>query len=557
MSPTFDRIIHIRTYLDKKSKTELIELLLDLVQGMDEPTRQRFWEHLAPPGMATADLRYPSPEDFLAELEEFAEKVADGEYFDEEAAAYYGDEDDYYHERDEYDLDDHTGLKALREFFHETNSYFDAGQFDVARQAYEILLSLTLDDTNETLGVPDPWEIIPHTPHDMVNRYFTALQLSQPQAEFFAQALSFLTFHEDATDLERFLELTGNENFPALQAYLEIWADQHLSQAGTLPVPGLALPLRLLLRLYQQAERSDQMLALWIRFRRMYPACYTPLLADRQTAEDWPAVLMYAQEALEIAPSPSHHYYRYDAWERPDALALRGYLAQAYSAMGDTLKAFELYLPALENTFDFETYSYARRLADAVSVEKRQAFVSQIAERLGQQGENQRYLLCQVYLSESRFDEAYALVAYLSGYNGMEESKLVAKAHLLATFGPVVDERMGSNLRDLYAKVEREEKESTRFLHRVLPRMSVPPHSVAIQRAEIIYRRLMQAHIENGRKTYETAAYYCALLGEIAYHEGRLPAFKQWYEEFMVTYKRFRALRADMDFKMSSVLRLR
>ncbi len=51
----------------------------------------------------------------------------------------------------------------------------------------------------------------------------------------------------------------------------------------------------------------------------------------------------------------------------------------------------------------------------------------------------------------------------------------------------------------------------------------------------------MQAHIDNGRKTYATGAYYCALLGEIAFHEGRLAAFKQWHEGFMEAYKRFRA----------------
>jgi hypothetical protein len=557
MSPTLDRIAHIRIYLDQKSKPELVELLLDLVQGMDESTRQRFWEHLAPPGMATADLRYPSSEDFLAELEEFAEKVSDGEYFDEEAAAYYGDEDDYYNERDEYDLADHAGLNALREFFHEADSYFDAGQFEVASLAYETLLSLVLGDTNETLGVPDPMEVFSQTPRQMVSRYLMALQLSQPQTEFFARALHFLTFYEDEIDLERFLELTGSENFPALRTYLEAWADQHISQAGSIPFYGLALPLRLLLRFYQQAEHTDLARALWIRFRRMYPACYTPLLADRQTAEDWPAVLIYAQEALEIASSPRPYYYRYDPWERPDTLTLRGYLARACSATGDSLKAFELYLPALDDTLSFETYSQARRLADAISVEKGQAFVRQIIDRLCQQGERQRYLLCQVYLSESRFDEAYALVAYLVGYNGMEESKLVAKAYLLSTFGPVPDERMGSNLRDLYAKVELEEKESSRFLHNTLPQMLVPSRSVALERSEKIYRRLMQAHIDNGRKTYDTAAYYCALLGEIAYHEGRLAAFKQWYEEFMEAHKRFRALRADMDLKMGPVLRLR
>ena len=35
---TPDRLVHIRAYLEKKSKKELVILLLNLVQGMDEPT---------------------------------------------------------------------------------------------------------------------------------------------------------------------------------------------------------------------------------------------------------------------------------------------------------------------------------------------------------------------------------------------------------------------------------------------------------------------------------------------------------------------------------------
>lgn len=63
-------------------------------------------------------------------------------------------------------------------------------------------------------------------------------------------------------------------------------------------------------------------------------------------------------------------------------------------------------------------------------------------------------------------------------------------------------------------------------------------------------------HIDNGRKTYATAA-SCALLGEIDLYEGRLAVCRQWYEDFMEGYKRFRALRAEMDQKVGSVLRSR
>ena len=201
---------------------------------------------------------------------------------------------------------------------------------------------------------------------------------------------------------------------------------------------------------------------------------------------------------------------------------MRGYLARAYAAIGQTEKAFDLYSPAFDESPSFDTYIQARRLADAVSADKGQAYTEQVINSLIGQGVQRRYLLCQLLLSESRFDEAHALVENLSGYQGIEESKLVAKAHLLSALGPQPDDRMGSNLKDLYTKVEQGEKEPLRFLRTTLPPTHAPERSIAIQRAEDIYRRLMQTHIDKGRKTYATAAYYCALLGEIAKHEGRL-----------------------------------
>jgi hypothetical protein len=116
---------------------------------------------------------------------------------------------------------------------------------------------------------------------------------------------------------------------------------------------------------------------------------------------------------------------------------------------------------------------------------------------------------------------------------------------------------MESNLRDLYNRVKQGEKEPLRFLRDALPQAPAVSRDTAIERVESIYRRLMQAHFDNGRKTYATGAYYCAMLGEIALHEGRLAAFRQWYEKYMEAYKRFRALRAEMDKKVGPVLRSR
>ena len=62
-----DALTQIRQHLANKSATELVDLLMDLAQQVEETTLRSFWEQLAPPGLATADLHYSSPEAFLAD----------------------------------------------------------------------------------------------------------------------------------------------------------------------------------------------------------------------------------------------------------------------------------------------------------------------------------------------------------------------------------------------------------------------------------------------------------------------------------------------------------
>ena len=89
------------------------------------------------------------PKIFWPNWKILADEVSEGKYYEEEAAIYYGE--DNYDETEAYDPDDHVGLKALRTFFHEADSYFDAGRFEVARQAYDMLLDLVSGNTDDTL----------------------------------------------------------------------------------------------------------------------------------------------------------------------------------------------------------------------------------------------------------------------------------------------------------------------------------------------------------------------------------------------------------------------
>ena len=564
-----DSIHRIQAYLEQKSSSELIALLLELVREMDEPTRQQFWTRLAPPGMATADLRYPSAEDFLAELEAFAAAVDDGKYYDEDAASYFAEDDDeyYYNDygdpEDEYDPADHKALKALRNFLAETSSYFDAGRYEVAARAYAILLEMLLEDAYETLGVPTPIAYLDEKAQALVENYFVALQRSAKFEEFLAQVLNFLEWHAalNSPFTKQFFEILSPSEQADLRAYLEKWVDKLERPAAgddVHPAQMRIVPFRLemLLHIYAQDGQNEAAYALWARLRKRCLPLYVPLLAAAEEAQNWPAVLEYGNEALSVAEPPPPVHLRRATWPMPDPFTVRTHLAHAYAAVGQAQQAFEMYLPVFEGDLRFATYAQACLLAENLGKGQRQQFVDQTIQKLQSEGAHRRYLLCQVYLSEQRFDDAYQQVVGLKGYTGMNETKLVAKAHLLAALGPQPDERMGANLCELYSKVETSDNDATQFLRRHDPLPTGLSRAAALQRTEGIYERLMQAHIDNGRKTYATAAYYCALLGEIAAHEGRLPAFVDWYDEFMQSYKRFRALRSEMEAKVGPVLKM-
>lgn len=550
-----DSIALLRVHLQDKSPDELITLLLDLIQQVDEPTRQQFWNRLAPPGLATADLRYPSSEIFLAELDEFATAVEQGDYFDEEAQAYYGEDpaDRDYHGL-EYNPDDHAGLRALRQFLTEADSYFQAGRYDVAAAAYQTLSAVTMDgDTYETLGVDSPLIELGQAPAPIVKRYLVALQQSHPSSEFYDAALNLLARHDQPyrSYTDYFLSLLGSDEQAGLCSHLENWADElNKQEMQTFPI-GIPLQLGLLIRLYTERGQADKAMAIQHRFRRRYLALYAPLLADRETAQDWSAVITYGQEVLATLPPTSGPTY-YTPHDRVDPAIVRTQVARAYEALGDPKQALAVYEPVFNDRNDYDTYVTARRLAEAIAPERGRGFTSQVIVKLRNQVPQSCYLLCQVYLSEGKFEQAYNLLGNGTGYHALDALKLVAKAHLLAAFGLEARPEMGPYLQEMYAKTAESDKEPVRFLRDYLPAEPNLSRTTALARAEDLYRRIMQLHIDNGRKTYATAAYYCALLSEIAAFDGRQAEFNQFYQELRRRYSRHRALQAELAAKVGN-----
>ena len=565
MSIERDNLLPVRTYLQGQTQDYLVDLLIDLVQAIDEPLRQRFWERLAPPQMATADMLYESPDAFLEALAAFETEVADGVYFDEDALEYYGQDPldrDYYEDKygDVYGFEPgtHTGLNKLEQFLTEAHSYYQAKQYEVAASAYSILMGVMMNASEETLGVYDPMGELGEDEEVLVRRYFKAVKESYSLRMFFERGIAYLarvnttSSYYDQKHEANFMALVGTDNRDALKMFLEKWAEVQAQREGSAWAMGMPYQVRLLTRLYEAENQQGKIQTLQRQLRHVYMALYEPLLAASEASKDWQTVVAYGQEVLAALPSEDVRGLRMQAiyWPRPAIHAgeVRKQMAHAYEALGKVEMALEVYRPVFDQNRDFERYGVVKRLLNKIDITQSEQLTTELVKALREELPDSLYFLCQLYLNEGQFVEAYKLVNTPSRYGALEATKLVAKAHLLMALGPLSAD-MGRYLKDLYNKVEVAEKEATQFLHNYLP-AEVPNRKATIARAETLYRSLMQMHIDNGRKTYAVAAYYCALLKDIALYEGRGGEFWQFYQELLGRYPRHRALRREMEEKV-------
>jgi hypothetical protein len=568
-----DTLTQIHQYLTDKSAHELVDLLMDLLQQIDEATRRRFWEQLAPPGLATADLCYPSPEAFLADVKTFVTAAAAREYYDDEAADYFGEDpvDRDYHVQqgyiDEYDITYHTGMSELERLLEAAGSYYEAGCFDVAADAYEQLLGLLLPDQGyELFGVDSPLSELGFNDRQLVEQLFVALrQSSATDPERFApRALAFLESCSGGwQDFPQYLIQScqaegAQEPVAALRRYLEEQAmelDSSPAPEGEWPVAPLSL--QLLIRLMRALDGPGAAVEWCTRFRFRYPDLYMPLLEGCTAREAWEELLRFGAEALAQPPRPRGGRYPHGD-QLPDLApgVVRHRMAWAQQQLGDLPAAFTHRRTIFEESARFEDYLATLDLAGQLGESVAQEYTAEVIAFLRKQT-NRRSLLCQVYLHAGQYESAFRAVKNLSGYGALNELKLVAKAHLLTGLHarPVNGEYLPKIRTDLDDSAAH--NEYARFLRDHLPKpdLTLPQRALYIQCAEHLYRNILETHIEAGSKRYETAAYYCALLAEIAVHAEHVDKFVEWYEDLLARHSRRWSLRKILDAKTRPVLK--
>ncbi|MCB0195205.1 MAG: hypothetical protein KDJ65_24870 [Anaerolineae bacterium] len=550
-SNTLDSITLLQAHLQDKSSDELIALLIDLVQQLDEPTRQHFLDNLTPSKPPPVELRSPSPETFLAQLDAFAEAVRQGDYFDEEMKSYFNKPLAYRPSQVyKYKAEDHIGLNAVRHFLTEADAYFQIEQYEVAATAYQTVLNLTVvDNPYATLGVGKPLRELGEDVGSLIKRTLIALQQSRPPSEFYEEALHLLTQFDqpDRPLIDDFVSLLNPHQQMEVCVRLEAWADElNQQELQTFPT-SIPLQLRLLIRLYVVQGRVDKAMAVQHRFRHRYTMLYGLLLDGCEIAQNWPAIITYGREALDVLPEKRGNNFHAPR-DGMDPTVVRTQMAHAYEALGEPQQAFDIYEPVFQEIYNFETYAVARRLVGAISPEREQEFSGYTIRKLRHNiyMSHSAYLLCQIYVSEGQYKYIGWMLSDIAKNSRLDALELVARVYVLTAFGPEANPKMGPYLQALYTKIVESHEEPFRFLRDHLTIKPELTRYKAAKQAEEIYQRIMEVHINSGRNSYATAAYYCALSGEVAAFGGRRAKFKQFYQHLLRRYATYRALKAEL-----------
>jgi hypothetical protein len=266
-------------------------------------------------------------------------------------------------------------------------------------------------------------------------------------------------------------------------------------------------------------------------------------------------VLRYGAEALDLPARPRAYRYVYPG-QLPnlDLKIVRERMAVAQERSGDLPTAFAYRRAVFEQSAGFQEYLAALQMARRLGKLEARRYTAQVVADL-QAGGQRRPLLCQVYLYDGDYESAYGVVQDLDGYGALDELKLVAKAHVLAAFhGQKVE---GEHLPKVRTSLEDSiTNEYARFLrdHLPMPDLTVANRAEYALRAEHLYAAILETHVAAGSKRYPTAAYYAALLAEIAIQTGRVEAFEAWYDDLLTRHKRKWSLRGVLDVKVRAVL---
>jgi hypothetical protein len=518
---------------------EIVALVGDFLAGLDEKQQIRFLNMVAqgPRPLVAEAMGLGDATDLLDEIEALREAIADDVYV-EYGAGYDPDYGEY------RGFGDDSWIDEMDDLFAAATSFFRAGQFNAAVDAYIALFDIFhLSQDGFHFTHPRPSEAL-HTDMDaMKENLFIAIARSDPEPGRQAIEVSADIRYYGHNPCALLDAWQGRDELMTdLERALIDYARQPEFQEHSL----LSHPAKLLREYYRRHRtlRDYEALCREIGPQQGWP--YEDLVNCHREQENWESVLVWAKDGLERLPAESCY--------RPLLQEARG---QALIHLDRPVEALDALLALFgEQPWAASVYLKLRQAAQTAG--RWESLRPQLMDDM------------QAHVLTTDWEQAYPLVilteAGLLGYAYLLEGdwqKAIQWASNPNVEGHWRDDDVRRNvaaglLRMGLAASSEEDEALTQSLlegprlireHGELlePVARALPADALLDGAAQLYERLVEQAVDGrDRYYYAKAGAICKLIRAIRRVQGREADFERYYQSLFVTYSRFPAFKDEL-----------
>ncbi|MCI0391345.1 MAG: hypothetical protein MOB07_21600 [Acidobacteria bacterium] len=533
---------NLKEQLRRLTSDRLIEIVEKFLARLGEKQRLEFLNLL--PSVESQDLEihlpYRSDEDFLADIEDFFERVR-GEEFVEYGAGY--DPEEGAHRG----YGDDSWIKEMDGLFETAELYFLAHRYNTVEEAYQLLfdcLEIQSRDGGFYFTTSNPQaalktDLIKARQHyfDALRRLYKGSELAEMIIEGFAEYRYIGKKPPQAQEL--FPE--GGEVIDLLETSL-LKKSSHDDDRTVLSA--LDLTAEILRQIYTHFRSLKELDSFAETYGDKHPWAYEDLVQAYARKKNWRKVFYWADRGLNGKGSRKK--------ERNAILA--DYKARAAAQLGDSSSALSALWDAFNNEADVERYVALRKAAIAAG--KWDVYYPRIAQRLTHDFSRKSYsqgqlwdnrLLVEARLVEGEYEQALkqASKCDFSTWDEKEDARKSVVDFFLRSVSRAIDTT-------IYPEITRRLGGTAEFIKRLGAELFLKPLSEADRKRQIdwvvqmVAPRIDQIVSGKWRDSYADAASDAKFIVELYRFGGRNDKAQSFIAGLHTKYQHHRNFRAEM-----------
>ena len=530
----------IAAQLRHYTQEEIVALVRDFLAGLDEKQQTRFLNLVAqgPRPLVAEAMGLDDAGDLLDAIQALREAIANDEYVEYGV----GYDPDYHTHRG---FGDDSWIDEMDDLFAAATSFFRAGQFEAAADAYLALFDIfDLSQDGFHFTRPEPAKALRTDVDAMKQNLFVAIGRSDPEPAAEAIEISDDLRYYGAN---RYVLLNAWEGREEWMTALETALIDHARRPASQSISLLSHPAELLREFYRRyrALPNYEALCREVGPRQGWP--YEDLVGRYREQEDWERVLAWAEDGLERLPLDSHYC--------PLLQEARGevllHLARPTEALDELRALFQ------KRPWEASVYLKLRQAAQAMG--RWEELYPQLTGEMQvhvlatnwQQGYpvvvlTEACLLGYVYLLEGDWRKAIEWASNPAVRSGWQDDDLpltiaTGLLHMgLAARGEPGDETLAQALREAPRLV----REHGDLLKPVAHTLS---GDALLDGAVQLYEHLVERSIGGqNRSDYAEAGALCKVICSIRQVQGREADLERYYQGLFATYSRLPALKDEL-----------